>query len=677
MKLNPSKCSFGMKEGRFLGFMFTPRGIKANPKKIQAIENMQSPRNKKDVQSLNGKLAALTRFLSRTADRSPPFFQTLKGCLNKKDFVWMEDVEKAFQDMKAFLKELPTLTAQILGETLMVYLSASSEAISSVLIADMGKTQMPVYFVSKLLQNGEVNYPAMEKLIYALVHTARQLQRYFQAHLIQVLMDQTIRHVLTWPEISGRMAKWAIELGEHEISFLSRNFVKGQVIADFLVELPGDTIKQGKTLVTRRDTDEFWELYTDGASSEEGAGIGLHLVSPNGEEITYAIRLKFVASNNEAEDEALITGLRLAKSIDVQQFTAYVDSQLVASQLNGSFEARDTSMQKYLELAKTLVKNFVAFEVKKIPLNRNKKADALSKLVSLLYDHFTKKVVVKVLERKSTDEDTLMATVTVEENCWMTPFIQYLAGSNLPEDKLQARRIRMRAPMYHFKDGILYRKSFTEPYLRCVGPTQAKEIVQEMHEGAYSTHSGYGTIVSRIKRMGYFWPHMYRDTYNLIVNCEACQIHALINRSPRRNMVPIHAAWPFCKWGIDIVGPFPRGIENVKFLANGHVKVTNRDIVAGIKARLGKHRQGWVDELQHVLWAHRTTPKDSTNDTPFILLYGTEVVIPAEIYHHKKCLLAFIGRRTTLEEPSWIMRVFDQIIDGPVLLYKHLDHTHA
>ncbi|XP_071712956.1 uncharacterized protein [Rutidosis leptorrhynchoides] len=406
----------------------------------------------------------------------------------------------------------------------------------------------------------------MEKLIYALVHTARRLRRYFQAHPIQVFTDQPIKHALTRPEISGRMVKWSIELGEHEITFLPRHSIKGQVIADFLVELPSDMIKSGETTVTRRETDEFWELYTDGTSSEEGAGIGKLLVSPNKEEITYAIRLKFAASNNEAEYEALIARLRLAKSIVLRQLAAYVDSQLVASQLNGSFEARDTSMQKYLELTKALTNTFSAFEIKQIPRNRNKKVDALSKLSSLLYDHFTKKVLVEVLERKSTEEDTLMATITTEEEYWMTPFIKYLADGTLPEDKLQARRIRMRAPLYYFKNAILYRKSFTEPYLKCVGPAQAKEIIREMHKGACSTHSGYRSIVSRIKRMGYFWPHMYRDTYDLIVNCEACQIHNPVNRSPRRNMIPIHAAWPFCKWGIDIFGPFPRCICNVKFL---------------------------------------------------------------------------------------------------------------
>ncbi|XP_071699856.1 uncharacterized protein [Rutidosis leptorrhynchoides] len=119
MKLNTKKCTFGVEEGKFLGHIVTERGIKANSKKIHAIEDMVSPKTKKEVQSLNGKLAALTRFLSRRADRSLPFMRVLKSCLNKKDFMWTEEDEIAFQDIKRLLKELPTLTAPIAGETLI------------------------------------------------------------------------------------------------------------------------------------------------------------------------------------------------------------------------------------------------------------------------------------------------------------------------------------------------------------------------------------------------------------------------------------------------------------------------------------------------------------------------------------------------------------------------------
>ncbi|XP_071741339.1 uncharacterized protein [Rutidosis leptorrhynchoides] len=185
MKLNPLKCSFGEEEGKFLGHIITERGIRANPKKIEAIESMPSPRNNKEVQSLTGKLIALTRFLSQSAEQSLPFSGTLKNFLKKTDFKWTEEAEVAFPEMTKLLKELPTMTAPIAGETLILYLAASKEAISSVLIANRGQ-------------------------------------------------------VLYKPENSGRIAKWAIELGEHEISFSPRSAVKGQVLADYLAEIAGD-----------------------------------------------------------------------------------------------------------------------------------------------------------------------------------------------------------------------------------------------------------------------------------------------------------------------------------------------------------------------------------------------------------------------------------------------------
>ncbi|XP_071735613.1 uncharacterized mitochondrial protein AtMg00860-like [Rutidosis leptorrhynchoides] len=99
MKLNPSKCSFGETEGIFLGYLVTGQGIQANPKKIEAIENMTAPKKVKEVQSFTDKLAALTRFLSKPAERQLPFFKTLKVCLKQKSFVWTSEAETTFQEM--------------------------------------------------------------------------------------------------------------------------------------------------------------------------------------------------------------------------------------------------------------------------------------------------------------------------------------------------------------------------------------------------------------------------------------------------------------------------------------------------------------------------------------------------------------------------------------------------
>ncbi|XP_071741151.1 uncharacterized protein [Rutidosis leptorrhynchoides] len=190
--------------------------------------------------------------------------------------------------------------------------------------------------------------------------------------------------------------------------------------------------------------------------------------------------------------------------------------------------------------------------------------------------------------------------------------------------------------------------------MRCVGPIEAEMIVDEVHNGSCALHSGYKTIAAKIMRMGYFWPSLYRDVANIVKRCKSFQRHAPHNRIPKHDMIHVNSSWPFHKWAIDIVGPFPAGPGNVKFLivaidyftkwveakavrtitgvqANGLCEVTNRDIVSGIKKRLYEKRTGWVDELSNVLWAHRTTFKKSTGETPFSLVYGSEAVIPAEI----------------------------------------------
>ncbi|GJT32670.1 reverse transcriptase domain-containing protein [Tanacetum coccineum] len=130
MKLNPKKCSFKVKEGKLLGYMVTSKGIQANPKKTKAVTEMRSPKTLKEMQSLTGKLAASNRFLSRSAERALPFFETLKNVTkeNKDDFRWTKEAEQAFQEMKKLIMELPTLTTPGVKETLYVYLTASKDA---------------------------------------------------------------------------------------------------------------------------------------------------------------------------------------------------------------------------------------------------------------------------------------------------------------------------------------------------------------------------------------------------------------------------------------------------------------------------------------------------------------------------------------------------------------------
>lgn len=118
------------------------------------------------------------------------------------------------------------------------YLATSHEAINVVVAVEIDQKELPIYFVSRSLQGSKLNYPTLEKLVLSLVHTTKRLQRYFQAHHIKVLTTQPIHQIVSKPEKYGRLAKWAIELGEHDIEYRPKLSIKAQSLADFLVEFP-------------------------------------------------------------------------------------------------------------------------------------------------------------------------------------------------------------------------------------------------------------------------------------------------------------------------------------------------------------------------------------------------------------------------------------------------------
>ena len=118
MKLNPSKCAFGVIAGKFLGFMVSQRGIEVNPEKVWAIMELKPPKTVKAVQSLNGKVAALNRFVSKATDKCLPFFRVLK-----KSFEWTDECQKAFEDLKKYLSSPPLLSPSVPGEELYLYIA--------------------------------------------------------------------------------------------------------------------------------------------------------------------------------------------------------------------------------------------------------------------------------------------------------------------------------------------------------------------------------------------------------------------------------------------------------------------------------------------------------------------------------------------------------------------------
>ena len=166
----------------------------------------------------------------------------------------------------------------------------------------------------------------MEKLVLALVTTAKRLRPYFQAHTIEILTEHPMKQILHKLETSGRLVKWAIELSEFDIRYKPRTAIKGQVLADFIMEF---TSTEPTEIAQLASDLLIWRLFIDGATNAQGSGAGFILTSPDGIDVEYALRFGFQASNKEVEYEAIIVGLNLTHSMEANQLKVCSDSQLV------------------------------------------------------------------------------------------------------------------------------------------------------------------------------------------------------------------------------------------------------------------------------------------------------------------------------------------------------------
>jgi len=203
LRLNASKCAFGARFGKFLGYLVTRRGIEASPDQIKVILDLKSPTLAKQVQMLTGKAAALNGFISKSSDKCKPFFNLLKKAT---DFLWTEECEITLADLKKYLTTTPVLSNPVTGEELFLYMAVSERTVSAVVIREEKGEQMAVYYVSKTLANTETRYLPLEKLTLTLVMASKKLNHYFQAHKIMILTEHPLKSLLQQGDLTGRVA---------------------------------------------------------------------------------------------------------------------------------------------------------------------------------------------------------------------------------------------------------------------------------------------------------------------------------------------------------------------------------------------------------------------------------------------------------------------------------------
>ncbi|XP_056694879.1 uncharacterized protein [Spinacia oleracea] len=514
MKLNPKKCVFGVRSGKFLGFLVSERGIDANPDKVEAIMNLPEPGCIKDVQKLTGRMAALTRFISKSADKSLPFFNVLKQ--NKK-FKWGETEKAAFEAVKRHLQALPTIARPEEGDTLQLYISASQHTVAAILIIEKDKAQIPVYFVSHILQEAETRYSLIEKLGLAVLIAARKLRPYFDAHGIEVLTNYPLEKAMQKMDTSG---------GGN----------RGRKM--------GSSSKRSVT--------------------KSGAGGWVIITSPEGDQFEYAIKFSFQASNNEAEYEAAIAGIQICMAAGARRLILTTDSQLVANQFSGEYETKEESMKRYAEKRKQSVAQLESFEIKLVPRSENMLADSLSKLASSSV--LIKSVMMEVMRRRSTKIVGKEVMVITSQPEWYDTMWTYKRDGTLPTEKTEARRLIRNSCWFIIIRGQLYKRGFSLPLLRCISAYESARMIEEMHEGICGNHQGGKTLALVCQRQGYYRPTMLTDAQEYVKRCEKCQVFSAVINRPANDLMPILNPIPFAQWGMDILGPFTTASGGRKFL---------------------------------------------------------------------------------------------------------------
>lgn len=209
---------------------------------------------------------------------------------------------------------------------------------------------------------------------------------------------------MTQPDISRRLVKWTVELGENDIDYQPRTAIKAQALSDFIAEMVPEGVEKP------------WKVYVDGAANNKSSGVGVVLIPPVGEKLKLAVKLDFRVSNNEAKYEAVVVGLRAAKEAEAERIVVFSDSQLATQQVKGSYEIKNEKLMEYVKAIQELSEHFVEWSIVQIPRANNTKVDALAKMATSLAVLSDREVIFQV----ELSPGHQVGPVLSEHTGWMT-----------------------------------------------------------------------------------------------------------------------------------------------------------------------------------------------------------------------------------------------------------------
>ena len=235
-------------------------------------------------------------------------------------------------------------------------------------------------------------------------------------------------------------------------------------------------------------------------------------MSPEKITIEKSLRLSFLATNNEAEYEALLMGMMMVQKIGGKAVKVFSDSKLVVDQVRGDLEARDSRMQEYLCQIKSIQEKFEVFDLSHILRSGNMHVDSLATLATSSAQDLPRVVLVEDLYTHTSVHHGIPWIHQIKLGpSWMDSISLFLEKDILPEEKSEAKKVRRKAPRFWLtEDRKLYKHSFSGPYLLCVHPEVSESLLEELHKGVCGSHTEGRSLCHRALTQGYWWPGMQK-----------------------------------------------------------------------------------------------------------------------------------------------------------------------
>jgi ribonuclease HI len=355
---------------------------------------------------------------------------------------------------------------------LLLYVAPSHVAVSAVLVQErqdeQAKKQVPIYFVSKVLSPSKRNYTELEEVLYVVLMASRKLRHYFQSYHIIVPSSQPLKDIIRNREATRKVGKWVVELNEFTIGFVHRSSIQSQALADFIADWTPGAHEKGCIIDT-----EAWTVFCDGSWGTFGVGATVILISTSKIKTCYVAKLEFNCTNNIAEYEALLLGLRKLKVMGIRRAVLKSDSQVITGHIDKSSKARDPKLEKYLDTVRRREASFEGFSVKNIPSAENEHADLLAKsatqglqLPSEVFFETLKGPSVELIER------AVLTISPVHIMDWRTEIVSFLQGNYPSDDEAYIKRMQAWTRPYIIIEGEFFKQGVCFPLLKYLFRTE-------------------------------------------------------------------------------------------------------------------------------------------------------------------------------------------------------------